>query len=109
MFTSAWHLNSVYPKIKQQKLQHWMQEKDLQVWVSSPAQAGFEGISFSAERAAVADPASAGTEGEAGGLSSGSHPAWPQWVSERMLSSPGLAEHQGGTGLRPNDRLEMAE
>lgn len=67
MFTSAWHLNSVYPKIKQQKLQHWMQEKDLQVWVSSPAQAGFEGISSSAERAAVTDPASAWTEGEAGG------------------------------------------
>lgn len=31
MFTSAWHLNSVYPKIKQQKLQHRMQGADLQM------------------------------------------------------------------------------
>lgn len=49
VFTSAWHLNSVYPKIKQQKLQHWMQETHLQMWVSSPASAGFEGIFFRAE------------------------------------------------------------
>lgn len=68
MFTSAWHLNSVYPKIKQQKLQHWMQETDLRVWVSSPAQACFEGTLLSAERAAVADPATGWLdEGEAGG------------------------------------------
>lgn len=57
----------------------------------------------------MADPESGWTEGEAGGLCGGSHPAWPQWVSGRMLSSPGLAEHHGGTGLGPNDRLEMAE
>lgn len=71
MFTSAWHLYSVYPKIKQQKLQHWMPETDLEMWVSSPSRAGFEGTFFSAERAAVADPARAWTEGEAGGLCSG--------------------------------------
>lgn len=57
----------------------------------------------------MADPGSGWTEGEAGGLCGGSHPARPQWVSGGMLSSPGLAEHHGGTGLRPNDRLEMAE
>lgn len=79
------------------------------MWVSSPAGAGFEGTFFSAEKAAVADPASGWTGGEAGGLCGGSHPARPRGVSGRMQSSPGLAEHHGGTGLRPNDRLEMAE
>lgn len=43
MFTSAWHLKRIYPQIKQQKLQRWMQEADLRIWVTSPAGAGSEG------------------------------------------------------------------
>lgn len=68
VFTSAWDLKSVYPKIKQQKLQYWMQETDLQLWVSSPAWACFEGTSFSAERAAVTDPESGWTGRSRGAL-----------------------------------------
>lgn len=105
VFTSAWHLNSVYPKIKQQKLQHWMQETHLQMWVSSPASADFEGIFFQGREQLWLTL----REKEREKLCSGSHPAGPLWFLGRLLSSPGLAEHHGGTGIRPNDRLEMAE
>lgn len=68
VFTSAWHLNSVYPKIKQQKLQRWMQETDLQMWVSSPARACSESTLLSAEQLWLTLPQGGGIREKQGAL-----------------------------------------